>query len=112
MRYTVVLIPGTKPGRHVAHVPTIPGCITQGDSVAEAIAMAQDAAMVADFAEHGGEVPIEAAGAVVASVYVSFPADVPAVTRGAPSPGADPANCCDTDRRTHPWQSPSRPRVD
>ena len=81
MRHTVVLIPGAKPGRYVAHVPAIPGCITQGDSLAEAIAMAQDAAaaMVADIAEHGEEVPTEATGAVIASVDVPMPADMPAV---------------------------------
>ena len=73
MRYTVVLIPGEKPGRYVAHVPAIPGCVTQGESFEDALAMAEDAAaaMLADMAEHGEDVPIENPGAVVASVEVT-----------------------------------------
>ena len=76
MRYTVVLIPGERPGRYVAHVPAIPGCVTQGDSFEEAVAMAQDAAagMLAVMADRGDDVPTEPAGAVVASVEVPAPA--------------------------------------
>ncbi len=75
MRYTVVLIPGERAGRYVAHVPAIPGCVTQGNSFEEAVAMAQDAAagMLAVMADRGDDVPIEPAGAVVASVDVPTP---------------------------------------
>lgn len=39
--YTVLLVPeGTG---YVAHVPALPGCVTQGDSVQDALAMAEDA---------------------------------------------------------------------
>ena len=72
MRYTVVLIPDPDEGGYVAYVPAIPGCVTQGETVDEALAMAADAAagMVADMADHGEEVPLEASGALVASVEV------------------------------------------
>lgn len=77
MRYTVVLIPGERPGRYVAHVPAIPGCVTQGESFEEAVAMAQDAAagMLAVMAERGDDLPIEPPGAAIASVDVSVPVE-------------------------------------
>ena len=39
--YTVVLIP--EAGSYVVHVPALPGCVTQGSSVEDALAMAEDA---------------------------------------------------------------------
>lgn len=39
--YTVVLIP--EDGAYVVHVPALPGCVTQGASVEDALAMAEDA---------------------------------------------------------------------
>ena len=39
--YTVVLVP--EDGGYVVHVPALPGCVTQGDSVEDALAMAKDA---------------------------------------------------------------------
>ena len=80
MRYTVVLVPAEDVGGYVAYVPVIPGCVTQGDSFEEAVAMAHDAAaaMLAGMADHGEEIPEEAPGAVVASVDVPAPALVTA----------------------------------
>lgn len=79
MRYTVVLVPG-KVAAYVAYVPAIPGCVTQGDSLEDAIAMAQDAAeaLLADMAEDGEELPIEVPGAVVATIEVAVPTPVAA----------------------------------
>ena len=73
MRYTVVLVPDSS--GYVAYVPTIPGCTTQGDSIEEALAMAQDAAtaLLASRAAHGEWLPEEAPGTVVASVEVPVP---------------------------------------
>jgi predicted RNase H-like HicB family nuclease len=42
--YTVVLIP--EGDGYVAHVPALPGCITQGNSVDDALTMAEDAIRV------------------------------------------------------------------
>lgn len=55
--YTVLLVPeGTG---YVVHVPALPGCVTQGDSVQDALAMAEDAIRVwlhseAPQSEHDG----------------------------------------------------------
>ena len=40
-RYTVVLIP--EEDGFVVHVPALPGCVTEGDTREEALAMARDA---------------------------------------------------------------------
>ena len=70
MRYTVVLMKGEAPGRYVAYVPAIPGCVTQGESLDHAIARAADAAsaMLAVMAEDGEELPTEEPGTVIASI--------------------------------------------
>ncbi len=80
MRYTVVLVPDERDGGYVAYVPAIPGCVTQGDTLDDAIAMAQDAAegMLAVMAEHGEDLPTEPDGAVVARVNVAIPVLAPA----------------------------------
>jgi predicted RNase H-like HicB family nuclease len=80
MRYTVVVVPDEAGGGYVAYVPAIPGCVTEGDDLAEALAMAQDAATasIAVAAERGEEIPTEAPGAVVASVEVPVPVAVAA----------------------------------
>ena len=79
MRYTVVLVPGES-ATYVAYVPVIPGCVTQGDTIEEALAMAADAAtgILAIMAEDGDELPVEAPGAIIGSVEVLVPALAPA----------------------------------
>ncbi len=42
--YTVVLIP--EDDRYVVHVPALLGCVTQGESVEDGLAMAEDAIRV------------------------------------------------------------------
>jgi len=42
-RYTIILHPDQEEGGYTVTVPTLPGCITQGDTMDEAIAMAKDA---------------------------------------------------------------------
>ena len=42
-RYTIILHPDQEEGGYIVTVPTLPGCITQGDTMDEAIAMAKDA---------------------------------------------------------------------
>ena len=42
-RYTIILQPDQEEGGYTVTVPTLPGCITQGDTTDEAIAMAKDA---------------------------------------------------------------------
>lgn len=53
-QYTIILEPGADVGGYTVTVPALPGCVTQGESIEEAIAMARDAirlhieALVAD----------------------------------------------------------------
>jgi len=60
-RYTIVLIPEPEEGGYSVLVPALPGCVTQGETVEEAIAMAQDA--IAGWIEvakkHGEPIPEE-----------------------------------------------------
>jgi predicted RNase H-like HicB family nuclease len=74
MRSTVVLIPD-EGGVYVAYVPAVPGCVTQGCSVEEALARAQEAAefVVAHLAETEQEVSIEHGIAVLGAVEVAIP---------------------------------------
>lgn len=80
MRYTVVLLPDARDGGFVAYVPAIPGCVTQGETIDEALQMATDAAeMLLAELEAGGDVaPEEMPGAVVATIDVAVAASVPA----------------------------------
>jgi antitoxin HicB len=42
-RYTIILYPDAEEGGYTVTVPALPGCITQGETIEEAIAMAKDA---------------------------------------------------------------------
>ena len=42
-QYTIVLIPEPEDGGYSVIVPALPGCVTQGETPEEAVAMAQDA---------------------------------------------------------------------
>jgi predicted RNase H-like HicB family nuclease len=61
VRYTVVLEQETDVG-YVASVPALPGCVSQGDSRAEALANIREAIelYVQDCREAGDPVPTEA----------------------------------------------------
>jgi len=41
--YTIILQPDAEEGGYTVTVPALPGCVTQGDTLEEAIAMARDA---------------------------------------------------------------------
>ena len=41
--YTIILHPDNEEGGYTVTVPTLPGCVTQGETLEEAIAMAKDA---------------------------------------------------------------------
>jgi predicted RNase H-like HicB family nuclease len=42
-QYTIILHPDPERGGYTVTVPALPGCITEGDTVEEAIAMAKEA---------------------------------------------------------------------
>ena len=58
--YTVRIEPANE-GRYIAFFPTLPGCHTQGESVVEVLAMAEDvlALYLESLQVHGEPVPIE-----------------------------------------------------
>jgi predicted RNase H-like HicB family nuclease len=41
--YTIILHPDVQDGGYTVTVPALPGCVTQGETLEEAIAMAKDA---------------------------------------------------------------------
>lgn len=60
LTYPAVFYPcEDKPGGYTVEVPDLPGCVTEGDSLAEAILMAEDAASgwVLDELEDGNPAP-------------------------------------------------------
>jgi antitoxin HicB len=42
-QYTIILDPDSEEGGYTVTVPALPGCVTQGETIEEAIAMAKDA---------------------------------------------------------------------
>ncbi len=42
-KYTIILHPDTEEGGYTVTVPSLAGCVTQGETIEEAIAMAKDA---------------------------------------------------------------------
>lgn len=80
MRYTVVIIPDEEDGGYAAYVPAIPNCFTQAPTREEARERAADvaAALLASFAAHSEEIPVEAPGAVIDAIEVGVPASIPA----------------------------------
>lgn len=60
-RYTIVLIPEPEEGGYSVLVPALPGCATQGETIEECIAMAQEAIAVSieSLAARGEPIPEE-----------------------------------------------------
>lgn len=59
--YTILLEPDSEEGGYTVTVPSLPGCVTQGDTLEEAIAMAKDAIrlFIETLIERGEPVPEE-----------------------------------------------------
>ena len=73
--YTIILVPAAE-GGFVVHVPALPEVCTEGDTEAEAIAMAKDAIelVIASRLERGEEVPEEAGAPLIHKVTVDVAA--------------------------------------
>ena len=69
-RYTVLLIPDSVDGGYTATVPSLPGCITEGDTVDEALDHARDAIRlyIADLEAAGEAAPEELVSLSLATV--------------------------------------------
>jgi len=72
MRYPVVLIPDLEDGGFTAECPAIPGCVSEGKTVEEAMANIRDAieGCLAVLREKGEPIP-ESADALLATVEVA-----------------------------------------
>jgi antitoxin HicB len=62
-------------GGYVAVVPALPGCLTQGDTFEEAVAMVKDAIVgyLAVLKDEGGTIPQESKEVVITKVTVDSP---------------------------------------
>lgn len=82
-RYTVVLLQNPAEQVYTVLVPELPGCVTEGDTVEEALANARDAIAghLEALAVIGEEIPIEIDPPIIATV------DVDRVTANAGAEG-------------------------
>lgn len=71
-RYTVLLIPDPREGGFTVQVPALPGCITEGDTMDDALENAKDAIRLylEDMAATGEPAPEESAPPQLAAVDV------------------------------------------
>jgi antitoxin HicB len=69
-RYTVLLIPDLADGGYTVTVPTLPGCITEGDTLDQALEHARDAIRLylADLEAAGEPAPEEVVSLALATV--------------------------------------------
>ena len=60
-RYTIILDPDPDEGGYTVTVPALPGCVTQGETIEEAIVMAKDAIrlFIETLMAEGQPVPLE-----------------------------------------------------
>ncbi|HVA32796.1 MAG TPA: type II toxin-antitoxin system HicB family antitoxin [Candidatus Baltobacteraceae bacterium] len=74
--FTIVLEPDAKTGVFTALVPAIPGVVSEGDTVEEAMANVREAIELTleDLTAHGEPLPDSDVDAVVQQVRVSIPA--------------------------------------
>jgi predicted RNase H-like HicB family nuclease len=75
LRYTIILDPDSEEGGYTVTVPALPGCITQGDTLEEAVANAREAitAHLGGYANDDEPIPTEDPGLIVTTVDVSAP---------------------------------------
>jgi antitoxin HicB len=72
-RYSIVLEPDPKEGGYTVIVPALPGCVTEGDTLEEAVEMAKDAirGYIESLRLAGEPVPAERAAPKVIEVLVA-----------------------------------------
>ena len=85
MKYTVVLLADPEIG-YTATVPALPGCVSEGDSVEEALDMVSEAISLylESAREHGEEIPHEKPGTIIGEVEVD-----PTLVKSASSNGPE-----------------------
>jgi predicted RNase H-like HicB family nuclease len=77
MRFTVILTPDEEDGGYVVECPSLPGCVSEGETVEEALANVKEAieGCLESLASRHEPLPHEGA-VIVASVDVDLPAEV------------------------------------
>ena len=75
LKYTVVFEPDMESGGYVVTVPSLPGCVTQGETFEEAVLMVKDAisGYLEVLREEGREIPKEPEEVVISKVEVFLP---------------------------------------
>ena len=78
LTYTVLLEPDPDDGGFTVTVPDLPGCITQGETIDEALAMARDAITlhIEGLAAEGRTIPVERAAPQLVTVAIDVADDV------------------------------------
>jgi antitoxin HicB len=73
LRYSVVLMPDE--GSYAVVVPALPGCVTQGDSIEDALDRARDVIQlwISGLADAGEDVPVEEGPAMLGVLDVEEP---------------------------------------
>ena len=74
LKYTVIFEPAEE-GGYVVSVPTLPGCVTEGDTFEEAMYMVKDAisGYIASLKKHGEPIPTETSPSLVSIIDIPFP---------------------------------------
>ena len=74
-RYSVIVLPDPNDGGYSVHVPALPGCHTQGETLEDAIANAREAitGYLEGLAADGLPIPREREGAQAVALEVALP---------------------------------------
>lgn len=74
LEYTAIFEPAEE-GGYVVSVPSLPGCVTQGDTFEEAVSMIKDAieGYVGVLEEEGEKVPQESKEIVITKITIANP---------------------------------------
>ncbi len=72
-RYTIIVRPDIEAGGYTVEVPSLPGCLAQGETLEEAIALAREAIAlhIQGLVEEGEPVPEESGEEIIARVEVA-----------------------------------------
>lgn len=73
LNYTVILEPAEE-GGYIVYVPALPGCVTQGETIEEALEMAKDSiyGYLETLKEMGEEIPIEKEKFIVSKIELKI----------------------------------------
>lgn len=74
LKYTAIFEPAEE-GGYVVYVPSLPGCVTEGDTLEEAMEMVKDAisAYITSLNKHQELVPEEKGPSLVSIIDISIP---------------------------------------